>query len=351
MLVRGFVPSESFGRHRPRRDRLPLHLRPGPCSYPRDNYAQFAQAYTNSSVRSNWTVGFARPTWVCWSCGACDSSRPRTNVHRRADPYCAQLRELAPKTAPAYCAQSIVSFRLGIPVRPKRSGVRRRGRPEVSAGPHNVWVYARAVGKPDEGRAQLELSRSVRPSKVTVYRMLGQHHYAQRDYTNAIAWYKAPWDGSRITVLLTTALASVIWLWAIMRTRSLILKQRNLLSSTNDIETRHYYDDTSPPLFKQAEPRGYWELEWRQTQNDPNTGFREGHHSDSPRGYERGIELAEQVLRTHEHDAGEYETPLVSCFTITIGMACTTIRDSGNCSDKVGFTKVMSSSQPRRSRT
>jgi tetratricopeptide (TPR) repeat protein len=156
-----------------------------------DNYADFGKAGSNLLQAIKLDANFARPyvgllelvrEWVAAVQGA--GSTDFTNVAQR-------LEVLGPHLAATYTAKAFTSYeRLDYPQAAKwiRKAVKTDPNYELA---HTSCGYMLMVwGWPKEAREQLEISRSLAPSKATITCFIGHTYREEHKYEQAIECYK-----------------------------------------------------------------------------------------------------------------------------------------------------------------
>jgi len=318
-----------------------------------DSYPQFAEAYTNFHHALELDPHFARPYRGLLELRLRESVPalgPTSSEEMRG--IARKLGELAPGTAPAYCAESVTSFYDWDFPRAEACGLRAiRADPDYELG-HTFYAYILMLwGRLAEARAQMTASQSLAPSKVTIYRSLANIYYAERDYTNAIAWYRKTleWEshhGIAYGQIGQCYLVQGDYLSAITN-----FEARELLYTTNGLETRRRYQDLLH-AFTEGGARGYWQSRWTETEKKPNADFYRKavvqiHLGDT----NAAMDWLGRSYETHEHWEGEFQTPLEDLLHDDCWDGLRDHPRFKELLDKVGFTKVMARSQPRLRRT
>jgi hypothetical protein len=240
-----------------------------------DNTPQFAEAYTNFHQAIELDARFARP-YV----GLLEL-RVREHIPTLPEATPEELRaikrklvELAPNTSASYCAQSIISLYDWDFPRAQESSLRAiRADPKYEFS-HTMYGFMLMLwGRPAEARAQLKISESLAPSKVTVYRMLAHTYYVERDYTNAIAWYRRTLGWESHHGVAYEHLGQCYLALGDYVSASTNFEASDLLSAKNEFETKEIkrrYDDFLH-AFREGGVRGYWQIRWAETEKDEAT--------------------------------------------------------------------------------
>jgi tetratricopeptide (TPR) repeat protein len=309
-----------------------------------DNYQRFAEAYTNFHQAIELDPRFARP-YV----GLLELRLRETIPALGPAPWeeirsiALRLGKLAPNSAAAYYAQSIINYNDWDFPRAEESCLQAiKADPNYELGHTGYGFNLTHWGRPAEGRAQLKISINIASSKVVIYRMMAHTYFAERDYTNAIAWYRTPlgWDSHHSVAyhwLGESYLALGDYTNAIDNYRA-----DDLLDTTNELETRRYYDGLLR-AFEEGGPRGYWEHQWSGTKDNPNSDFYwkatiRIHLGDT----NAALRWLNKSFETHEHQAGSYQET-IGCYLLFDECWDGLHEDPRfkKLLDKIGFTKVM----------
>ncbi|MEK7676834.1 MAG: tetratricopeptide repeat protein [Verrucomicrobiota bacterium] len=308
-----------------------------------DNYAQFAEAYTNFHRSIELDPHFARPyvglfelrlREVVPSLGATSPEEMRTIARK--------LKELGPNLAATHCAQSVISYYEWDFPQARRSiqeAIRAAPQYELSHNWHGFMLTH--WGWPVEGRAEREIARTLAPSKVTLFRALGHTYYIERDYTNAIALYREalalePNHAPAYQFIAQAQRAMGDYTNAINN-----IETAEILSRGDASETRQRYDEIRR-AFIEGGVRGYWQERWKRTEKNPNKDFYgkgvvQIHLGDT----DAALGWLNKSYETREHSRESFETPL----TYLLFDECWDgLRDDPRFKellDKIGFTKVM----------
>ena len=118
-------------------------------------------------------------------------------------------------------------------------------------------------GRPVEARRELEIARTLNPSKVQVHRMLALSYYVERDFPNAIAIFRAAisWQPQDFPSHRYLGLAH--------RATDQYEKAIDILEAAENIESGRTplvaaRFDRLRQAFLQRGKQGYWEEEWNQ---------------------------------------------------------------------------------------
>jgi serine/threonine protein kinase len=307
-----------------------------------DNFVEFAEAYTNFHQAIALDAHFAQPYAGLLELRVRESvpTLPPTTSEELRD-ITTKLGQLAPNSAAAYCAQSIVSFYDWDFPRAQECALRSiKSDPEYELGHTSYGFMLTYWGRPAEGRAQLNISQLLAPSKVTIYRMLAHTYYAEHDYTNAIAGYRTTlgWESHHSPAyefLGQCYLALGDYVNAITN-----FEAADLLSTNNELETKRRYD-AFLHAFRDGGVRGYWQARWTETEKDLNSDFYWKAvvriHLGDP---DAALTWLSRSYETHELDSG-FQTPLIS---LVFDHWWEGLRDEPRFKkllEKLSFTKVM----------
>ncbi len=238
-----------------------------------DFYADFPKAYTNFHKAIELDSHFARP-YVGLLELLLREGHPNVKSGQPELRNVAQkLEDLSPRLAATYCARSIMSwFDWNYPEAKRFAEQAIEADPTYELG-HTWHGFLLTIwGWPSEGRAELETALKLAPSKVTIYRVLGQTYYVERDFTNAIAWElkaldREPRHGGAF--------------YYIGRAYQALGNYTNAMDS---LEMGEVHGGGDPPearklytqlrqAYKTDGVRGYWQEQWSKTANDKDGNF------------------------------------------------------------------------------
>ncbi len=168
-----------------------------------DDYTNFANAFNNFRAAITQDPNLARPYVGLLELSRCEPSSG-VPAFTPADFYniAQHLNRLAPHSAAAYCAQSIVEWqdwRYPEALGDARAAIKADPNYEF-AHTWYAWLLLR-FGWPEEAYKQATLSQSLVKDKAIIHRTFGDIYYAERDFTNAIAQYQIAmkWPSHAIT--------------------------------------------------------------------------------------------------------------------------------------------------------
>jgi tetratricopeptide (TPR) repeat protein len=239
-----------------------------------DRYDAFRQAYTNFHRAITLDRHFARPYVGLFELRLRENVAVLPPGRTEELRLCAsKLKELAPGSAPAYCAQSVLSWYAWNYPQAKEFALRAiKADPKYEQG-HTWYGYMLCLwGDPIGSRKQYEISQSLAPAKVTVYRGLTETYYTERRYTNAIAQAKIaleqePHHWAAYGLLEDVYLAMGDYTNAIDSCYHF-----RILAGANESEMKQHCD-TLLRAYKDGGARGYWEEQWKETADSPDEDF------------------------------------------------------------------------------
>ncbi len=236
-----------------------------------DNYAAFAEAYTNFNKAIALDPNYARPYL-----GLVDlrtgknipSLPPLTPAELRG--YVGKLEELAPNLAQTHGAQAFMSFfDFDFPQAQKRvlQAI------EEGSQTDTLWYGFMLThwGRPEEARRQLEIARTFMPSSAILYRMMGHTYYAQRHYTNAIAWYRRSLNFDQHEVA-SEFIGQAYRALGDYTNAFDTFEKAEIINGAGASETKRKYDRLRQ-VFEADGEHGYWEEQWKRTEKKPTSDF------------------------------------------------------------------------------
>lgn len=239
-----------------------------------DEYAAFPKAYTNFNRAIELDTNFAR------AYAGLLELRCREDVPGlgRMEPEEARLiarrlKELTPNLAATHCAQAMVSY-LDRDFAQTEKSLRKsiEADPKYELG-HTFYGFMLSIwGWPIKARQQLEISRSLAPSKVHTLRFIGHTYFMQRDFTNALAWYRKvlepePHYSGAYASIAETYLAMGDYTNAIDN-----FEKAELLDGGNESEIRQRHNDLRRALKDGGVP-GYWQQQWQLVERHESENF------------------------------------------------------------------------------
>ncbi|HZM01590.1 MAG TPA: protein kinase [Candidatus Saccharimonadales bacterium] len=239
-----------------------------------DNTAEFKEAYTNFHQAIGLDPHFARPYIGLLELlvreDVPNAGPPEPEELRQ---IAGQLKKLAPNLAATWCAQAIINWYDWNYPEAQRCALQ-----AIQADPnyelaHTWYGFMLCMGGyPAEGRAQMEISMVLAPSKVTLYQGLGQTYYIQRDFTNAITWERKalelePHHASAFYTIASAQLAMGDYSNAMIN-----FEQAEINFGVDPSLARKWHDQWRR-AFDEGGARGYWQKHWDGTKQNLNREF------------------------------------------------------------------------------
>src|SRR5262249_26307741 len=125
---------------------------------------------------------------------------------------------------------------------------------------------------PKEARKQLEISLALAPSKATIYCWIGHAYRAERDYTNAIAWYRKTLQYRPRHAWAYGGLKETYEALHDYESSIENAKEEDLAHGGDPIEVTRTYDSLRRAFHERGE-RGYYEQEWERTKENLNAEY------------------------------------------------------------------------------
>jgi tetratricopeptide (TPR) repeat protein len=239
-----------------------------------DHYAAFPAAYTNFHRAIKQDRLFARP-YVGLLELRLREHHPGLPPNRAEElRLCAsKLNELASNSAPAYCAQSIVSWYNWKYPEAKRFIIQAiKADPKYEQG-HTWYAYMLGQwGDPGASREQYKISQRLAPSKVTVYRGLSRTYYIERDYTNAIVWANIALEQEAHHVAAYGLLTGIYFALGDYTNAIESARKEHLIRGENESETNQSYDALQRAFTTGGAP-AYWQECWKHTERNMDEDF------------------------------------------------------------------------------
>ncbi len=309
-----------------------------------DNYEKYAEAYTNFYQAIARDTNFARP-YV----GLLDlrmrhmvpSLGPTSleEMHRIA----ARLKELAPHSAAAALAESTIRFEAwDFPAARRSAEQAIKTSPGYELG--HIWYGWMLVnwGLTSEARAEADISRTLAPSKATSYRLRGHTYRVERNFTNAITWYRQAISLDRHELAAHLSIGEAFRAMGAYTNALDYFETTDLLRNPgNESETRQSFDQLRQ-AFKEGGARGYWQEEWKRTETEPNEDFYWKAAVQIRLGdTNAALNWLEKSFETHERSG--YQSAMESLLFDEFWDGLHDHPRFKELLDKVGFTKVMAS--------
>ena len=239
-----------------------------------DNYSEFAEAYTNFHEAIQLDSNFAQPYVGLLELRLREgtpSLPPSTpaEMSRITD----QLGRLAPNVAATAVAKSIISYNHREYPTARRfalQAIKINTRYELG---HTWYGFMLTQwGWPLEGRKELEKARELAPSKVTIYRCLGHTYYMQRDFTNAILWYRKALELEPHHSPAYEFMGQAYEALDDYTNGLECLEMSELIQGADKAQIKLAYDGVRETLAKHG-IKGYWEDQWLGTMKYPERDF------------------------------------------------------------------------------
>jgi tetratricopeptide (TPR) repeat protein len=239
-----------------------------------DNFAEFPAAYANFNQAIALDTNFARP-YV----GLLELRVPEY-VRGVADPTLDDLRtiareleRLAPRLAATYCARSVVNWGEWNLAQAERDGYESiRADPNYKFG--HIWYgwMLLCLGRTEEARKQGDIDLALARSKVTTYRFLGNLHYLERDYTNAITWYSNALQWEPHHIVSYRMIARCLQVMGDYTNALDYDEKANIFSGESEAAAKRGHDAQRRAL-DEGGIRGYWEQHWKLAKSKTNTDW------------------------------------------------------------------------------
>jgi serine/threonine protein kinase len=236
-----------------------------------DIYDEFGKAYTNFQKAIELDPGFARPyvgllelqlhEWLP-EIKSMNQEELGTIVNK--------LEKLGPNLATTHYARAFLSYRaLDYPQSRKSIQKAIEMDPKYERAQTDYGYMLLTWGWPIEARDHLKLSLTLAPSKVTTYCVMGHTYRAERDYTNAIAWYRKTLDYRPHHAWAYGALKETYEALGDYENSIDNAEKESVEHGDNPAEARRSYDSLRRALHEGG-ARGYYQRMWEWAKNDPN---------------------------------------------------------------------------------
>ena len=273
-LVRGVAPSNLYPDGPPSTsDDANILCQQGMDILRSDRYEAFPEAYTKLSRAIELDDHFAKPYAGLLELLLRESNPDVKGNQVDLRQVASRLRVLAPNLAATYCAGSIVSFYDWDFPSAKRDALRAiEANPGYELG-HTWYGYVLLLwGWPREGRAEAEVSSALQPAKSVVYRCRGHTYYAERDFTNAIKWYRKTLDVEPHHAVAFSSMGRAFRALGDYTNAFANFEAHDLLTEHDKSKVRQLYQELRQ-AYEERGARGYWEQEWKMSELRPDQGF------------------------------------------------------------------------------
>jgi tetratricopeptide (TPR) repeat protein len=235
-----------------------------------DNYPDFGRAYTNFLRAKELDPDFARPYAGLlelqreWQPGIkmLDAEELRSVVRR--------LERIGPNLAVTHLAQGWLSYKtLDYPRAWAAMKKAIRAAPNYEFAHTEYGFMLMIWGWESKAREQFRLSQAPVSSKVSIYCFLGHTYRAERDYTNAILWYRKTLEYRQGHAWAYGGLKETYE--AMKRYEDSIENayQEDLAHGEDETKARQFYGGLLRAYRERGE-RGYYEYLWEVAEKDPN---------------------------------------------------------------------------------
>ena len=307
-----------------------------------DDFMQIAEAYTNFHRAIALDPNFARPYVGLLEIHVRESSpgvpRSTPEVMRGIARH---LERLAPDLAATYVAEAVVNWSDWNYPESERCMLK-----AIKANPNYElahtfygWLLL-CFDRPQEAYKQVQISQSLAPSRAVVYRSFGNVYYVERDYTNAIYWYRKTleWETHHPPSLwgIGNSLAAMG-----DYTNALDYREKaDLFAGADETSTKHSYELQRRALAEGG-IRGYWQLLWKWNESPNNTDdYWKGVIQIHLENTNAALDWLEKSYTNHERGY-DYETPLNDLLYNPCWDGLREHPRFKRLLDEIGFTKVM----------
>ena len=225
-----------------------------------DDEARCSEAYSNFVAAIALDPRFARPYAGLFELGFREWAPSARQVGQKETRRIAfKLEELGPKLAATHFARAVVSY--GDLDFPRASELIRKAiavKPNYEPAHTTYGFMLMSWGWPVKAREQLKKSMETAASKVTIYATMGHTYRLERDYTNAIAWYK---KALSLEPQYTWAYGGLAETYEAMGdyTNSIENFYQEELQATQDKARLRRFCDDLQRAFKEGGKRGYYQ--------------------------------------------------------------------------------------------
>jgi serine/threonine protein kinase len=215
-----------------------------------------------------------------------------------------RLEALAPKLAATAAAKSIVSYYDGKFEDAERFAIEAtNANSQYELG--HTWhgFLLTQWGRFSEGRTELETSLKLAPSKGVVYSCLGDTYYAERDFSNAIAWYRRSLQQDSNSGWVYERLGQTEQALADYTAAAEYFYKADLLNGVNATIAGRDRDEALA-VSTNGGATGYWQQQWERTEKNPNWDFyRKAVIQIHLRDTNKALDFLERSYASHERDS------------------------------------------------
>ena len=207
-----------------------------------------------------------------------------------------KLQKLAPQLASTHEYQSkLAYFNSDFPAAEKHALI------SIDAGPTpgRIAYYCFLLtrwGRSEEARQRLKAARAFRSSGGFIYRVMGHSYYVERDFTNAIAWYRQALDWEPRQVAAVGFLGDAYLAMQDYTNAFHYLARAKILQGGDPSQVQQEFGQYRRALAEGGD-RGYWKERQRQAEIRPDRGQ-----------YERA------VIQIHLGETNAALTSLYQCY-------------------------------------
>jgi tetratricopeptide (TPR) repeat protein len=170
------------------------------------------------------------------------------------------------------------------------------------------WVL-QCCGRPQEASEQLEIARKLAPSKAVVYRAFGNSYYVERDYTNAIIWYRKALEWEPHHPASFWGIGNSLQEMSDYTNALDYFEKADLFSGAEEVSTKWGYEMQRRALAEGG-IRDYWQLHWKWNESPTNTDYYwKGEIQIHLGNTNAALDLLQKSYLTRER-GDDYDTPL-----------------------------------------
>jgi serine/threonine protein kinase len=239
-----------------------------------DDFMQIAAAYTNFNRAIALDPNFARPYVGLLEIYVRDSAPgvpvPTLEMMRA---IARRLEKLAPHLAATYVAQAVVNWSdLNYPEAERCMLKAIKANPDYELD-HTFYSWLLCCfDRPDEAYKQVQISQTLAPSKSVIYRQFGNVYYAERDYTNAITWYRKTLEWEPHHPHAFKGIGDSLQAMGDYTNALDYHEKADILFGNDETSTKQGYNELRRALAEGG-IRGYWQLQWKWTEKNTNSDF------------------------------------------------------------------------------
>jgi tetratricopeptide (TPR) repeat protein len=276
-----------------------------------DEFLQIAEACTNFNRAIALDPNFARPyvglleIQVREAAPGVPASTPE--VMRGIARH---LERLAPDLAATYVAKSINNWSDWNYPESERCILKAiKADPDYELA-HSIygWLLL-CYGRPEEAYKQVQISQALAPSRAVIYRSFGNVYYNERDYTNAIFWYRKTLDWESHHPSSLWGIGNSLKAMGDYTNALDYSEKADLFSGADEASTKRSYELQRRALAEGG-IRGYWQLHWKWNESPTNTDYYwKGEIQIHLGNTNAALDWLEKSYATHER-GDDFETPL-----------------------------------------